>query len=227
MATYNSQARGLLFNPVTDTSINYYICLVDIPTAWGNPKFGAGVFSNGSLTYTADIAFPTVAGQDPGNNFVTCLLPVFTDQVGLITQLVIQGNTPNGIKKTGQVNNSKPVIRAENGAATGDIKALAARAFVIQSSSDSNAYFVGAFVLTPDPGSYSGFAVPFKTMLPSKTETDKLICELQKTTSITGPVTAFGCIPSTKDQFVKVKAKDAQGAEGDPGDFDYSAAISL
>jgi hypothetical protein len=228
MATYNSVARGQLCSPSDNTAILYYICLVDIPTSWGRPKFDAGTFESGTLTYTADIAFPTVAGADPGNAFVTYLLPLYTQQSGRINDLVVQGNTPNGVKKTGLVNNSKPIIRFTEPTAYETVTPLEARTFVIQSGSDTNNYYAGVFVLTPAVKPGVVYATSFKSMTADKTDSAKLICELQTlSTGTANQVTVFGCVPASKDQFTKAKVKDPNGSEGTAVNFDYTTAITL
>lgn len=116
MPSYNPNPRIGVVNPVDDPTSFYYICLVDIPTAWGIPKsFGNGVVTtNGgqnTMTFTADIMFPKT---EPGSEtpFKSFLLPVNTISQGKIDNLAIQGSsTTNGGKKTGIPNNSAPVLR--------------------------------------------------------------------------------------------------------------------
>jgi hypothetical protein len=215
MATYNPNPRGQLFQPSTNTSLNYYIFVVDIPTSWGVPQYGASKLAGGVLTCTVtNIAFPvTDSPNGVGNNFATYLLPVWTEQFVPITSVIVEGNTPGRVKKTGQIVNTAPIIKFEEPTAAQASGVVAsARPFVIKNASDQTQFFfIGAFAMTPAGENYAVDA----SISENPNDSTELIFKLRHLPG-NGQVQAFGCIPVpapslTQKAYKKITVEDKDG----------------
>ncbi len=199
--------RGLTIEPGTKEWIQYYLCLIDLPSIYPAPTFTEGVLTGSTLAFQLEGGFPSL--PTPETPTTTYMLPIFvikaTGSTPLVNAITIS-DQQLGLTYQGDPNRLHPpiiewLVAFANQPVSQGVGI--ANTFTINSATNADQYFVVLAVNTGTNGGFSNLISTFPPML-GNTSYDPLLplnaqlCMLTNDLSKTGiPVAAIGAFSST------------------------------